>query len=163
MNTVTIILNDEDDTERLGQVLAETIPDGTTLALCGTLGAGKTRLTQAIAVACGVDRGDVVSPTFVLCQKYQAQRTIYHLDAYRINDDDEFLELGVDEYFDSPALTIVEWADRVNDCLPGERIEIQLHVTDSNRRQAVVTSIGDAADDVVSQVQSLWQSASQGT
>lgn len=159
MKTVTISLNDENDTERLGQILAEAVPNGTTLALCGTLGSGKTRLTQAIAVACGVDRGDVVSPTFVLCQQYQARRTIYHLDAYRIKDDDEFLELGVEEYFDSPAITVVEWADRVIDCLPEDRIEIELQVTGDEKRRAVLTAISNEADKVVSVVQSRWRTS----
>jgi tRNA threonylcarbamoyladenosine biosynthesis protein TsaE len=160
MNTITITLNDENKTEQLGRILAEVVPDGSTLALCGTLGAGKTRLAQAFAVACGVARADVVSPTFVLCQQYRARRTIYHLDAYRINDDDEFLELGVDEYFDSPAITIVEWADRVIDCLPMDRVEVELKVTGSECRQAVLTLIGETATDILSLVQSRWQSIS---
>jgi len=158
MKTVTISLNDENDTEHLGQILAEAVPDGTTLALCGTLGSGKTRLTQAIAVACGVDRGDV-SPTFVLCQQYQARRTIYHLDAYRIKDDDEFLELGVEEYFDSPAITIVEWADRVADCLPDDRIEIELQVTGDEEREVVLTARSEDLEEVLQRVQSQWQLA----
>lgn len=159
MKTLSISLHGEDDTERLGRILAEVVPDGTTIALCGTLGAGKTRLTQAIAVACGVERNDVVSPTFVLCQKYQARRTIYHLDAYRIKDDDEFLDLGVEEYFDSPAITIVEWADRVADCLPEDRIEIELQVTGDQERRAVLTAIGAATMDLVSDIQSRWKSS----
>ena len=84
----------EADTDRLGAALAGVLPPGTTIALNGTLGAGKTRLVQAIAAACGIDRQDVVSPTFVLCQRYQGDRMIYHLDAYRLHDDDEFRELG---------------------------------------------------------------------
>ena len=76
------------------------LPDGTTVALCGTLGAGKTRLVQAIAEAAGVDRRDVLSPTFVLIQEYHGRRSIYHIDAYRLRDEDEFLALGPEEYFD---------------------------------------------------------------
>lgn len=157
MNTITIALNDENATEQLGRILAEVVPEGSTLALCGTLGAGKTRLAQAFAVACGVERADVVSPTFVLCQQYRARRTIYHLDAYRIKDDDEFLELGVDEYFDSTAITIVEWADRVIDCLPKDRIEVELMVTGTACRQAVLTLMGETATDIPSLVQSRWR------
>ena len=88
------------------------------LALEGTLGAGKTRLVQAIAAGCGIDPQAVTSPTFVLCQPIPARRLLYHLDAYRIRDLDEFLELGVDEYFEGPGLTLIEWADRVAPCLP---------------------------------------------
>lgn len=159
MQQFTCVLNDETDTERLGQILADAVPDGATIALTGTLAAGKTRLTQAIAVACGVDRGEVVSPTFVLCQQYQARRSIYHLDAYRIGGDDEFLELGVDEYFDSPAITIVEWADRVADCLPNERVEIELNVLGDTRREAKVRSVGETYDAVVAAIERQWRTS----
>ncbi len=98
---------------RLGAALAEVLPDGTTVALCGTLGAGKTRLVQAIAEAAGVDRRNVLSPTFVLIQEYHGRRTVYHIDAYRLRDADEFLALGPEEYFEGDGLVLVEWADRV--------------------------------------------------
>ena len=98
------------------------------VALTGPLGAGKTRLVQAIAAACGVDRRDVVSPTFVLMHEYHGSRPIYHLDAYRLRDSDEFLQLGVEEYFTPPNLMLVEWAERVAECLPGERLEVTIGV-----------------------------------
>ena len=139
----------EADTDRIGAALAAALPPGTTIALCGTLGAGKTRLVQAIAAACGIDREDVVSPTFVLCQRYQGDRTIYHLDAYRLRDDDEFRELGPEEFFESGGLTIVEWADKVADCLPDERIEIDIEVTGATERRFTVRGIGQPCEDIV--------------
>ena len=91
--------------------------------LIGTLGAGKTRLVQAVAAAVGVPRANVTSPTFVLVNEYTGGRLpIYHFDTYRLKDDDEFLNLGPDEYFDSNGLTFVEWADRVADLLPADRV-----------------------------------------
>ena len=98
------------------------------VALSGPLGAGKTRLVQAIAAACGVDRREVVSPTFVLVHEYRGRQPIYHVDAYRLRDDDEFLQLGVDESFGPPNLVFIEWAERVADCLPEERLEITIRV-----------------------------------
>jgi tRNA threonylcarbamoyladenosine biosynthesis protein TsaE len=141
---------DEGDTERLGRALAACLPPGTTVALSGTLGAGKTRLVQAIAAAFGVAEGDVVSPTFVLCQKYAGTRTIYHLDAYRLADDDEFRELGPEEFFESDGLTIIEWGDKVRDCLPEERIEIDIEVTGAASRHFVVRGVGKRYDGVAS-------------
>jgi len=133
---------DEDATATLGAALADVLPDGTTVALCGTLGAGKTRLVQAIAAAAGVDRREVVSPTFMLIQEYHGRRTLYHIDAYRLADEDEFLELGPDEYFEGPAITLVEWADKVSGCLPRERIEIHIEVTGRHRRQFEISAVG---------------------
>jgi tRNA threonylcarbamoyladenosine biosynthesis protein TsaE len=139
----------EADTDRFGVALAAVLPPGTTIALNGTLGAGKTRLVQAIAAGCGVDRQDVVSPTFVLCQRYQGDRTIYHLDAYRLRDDDEFRELGPEEFFDSDGLTIIEWADKVADCLPEERIEIDIEVTGATERRFTLRGLGKPLEKVV--------------
>lgn len=130
------------DTDRLGAALAAELPPRTVIALSGTLGAGKTRLVQAIAAACGIDREEVVSPTFVLCQQYVGSRVIYHLDAYRLHDEDEFLELGVEEYLTSDAVTIIEWAEKVVGCLPPERVEIEIVVSGPDSRQFVIRSVG---------------------
>jgi tRNA threonylcarbamoyladenosine biosynthesis protein TsaE len=135
-------VRDEAGTEALGTALSEVLPEGSTIALCGTLGAGKTRLVQAIAEASGIQRRDVVSPTFVLAQEYHGQRLIYHLDAYRLRDEDEFLELGPEEYFESPGLTFIEWADRVERCLPEERIDILIEVTGNGSRRFRLTAHG---------------------
>lgn len=132
----------EADTIWLGSALERFLPPGAVVALSGTLGAGKTRLVQAIAEAAGVDRRSVVSPTFVLIQEYQGRRAIYHIDAYRLRDDDEFLALGPEEYFDSNGLTLVEWADRVEACLPRERIEVEIEVTGENARRFTIRTTG---------------------
>ncbi|MFO0820322.1 MAG: tRNA (adenosine(37)-N6)-threonylcarbamoyltransferase complex ATPase subunit type 1 TsaE [Pirellulales bacterium] len=131
----TFRARDEEDTRRLGAALAEALPDGATLALCGTLGAGKTRLVQAITDACGIPREQVVSPTFILCHEYHGRRTIYHLDAYRLRDSDEFLALGVEEFLAGPGITLIEWADRVDDALPRERWKVDIVVTGETTRR----------------------------
>ena len=147
--------SDEAATDALGRVLAEVLPPGTTVALRGTLGAGKTRLTQAIAAAAGIDRGDVISPTFVLAREYYGRRTLYHIDAYRLEDEDEFEELGPDEYFESDGITLIEWADRVEGCLPREYVEIDIDITGSNTRRFVITAIGERYASAVGQCEEL--------
>lgn len=133
----------EEATGRLGEALAEALPDGTVVALCGTLGAGKTRLTQAVAEALGIDRREVLSPTFVLVQEHHGSRSLYHFDVYRVRDEDEFEALGPEEYFDRDGLVLIEWADRVAGSLPRERIEIQIEVTGPDSRRFEITAIGD--------------------
>jgi tRNA threonylcarbamoyladenosine biosynthesis protein TsaE len=133
---------DEAATAALGAALAEALPKGGTVALYGTLGAGKTQLVQAIAEAAGVERRNVVSPTFVIIQEHQGRLPIYHIDAYRLRDEDEFLQLGPDEYFESDGLVLIEWADRVLGCLPGDRVEIRITVTGEQSRQFEITAIG---------------------
>jgi len=141
MEEFEFLARDESDTDRLGAALAAALPAGTTVALIGTLGAGKTRLVQAFAAACGVPREEATSPTFVLVNQYYGQRPIYHIDVYRVRDEDEFLELGPDEYFESDGVTFVEWADRVSACLPEDRLEIHCEaVSQTERRFNVRTS-----------------------
>jgi len=143
MNRFCFQAQNEDDTRRLGAALANVLPAGTPVALMGTLGAGKTRLVQAIAQGRGVPPDTVVSPTFVLCQEYQGRRRmLYHMDAYRLKDDDEFLQLGPEEYFESDGITLVEWADRVIDCLPPDRIEIHIEVAGETVRRFEVVGVG---------------------
>jgi tRNA threonylcarbamoyladenosine biosynthesis protein TsaE len=102
---------------------------------------------QALAAASAVPPDTVTSPTFVLCQHHHGTRTLYHLDAYRLRDEDEFLQLGPEEYFDSDGITLVEWADRVLDCLPDERLEIHIEVgADNSREFRLITDDPTLAD-----------------
>ncbi len=136
------VAEDENATARLGTALADCLPAGTTVALIGTLGAGKTRLVQSIGQACGVPEDSVTSPTFVLCQHYYGKRTLYHLDTYRLRDEDEFLQLGPEEYFDSDGITLIEWADRVIDCLPDERLEVHISIGPGETREFRLVALG---------------------
>ena len=141
--------DNEAATAALGHALADVLPPGTTVALLGTLGAGKTRLVQAIAEGLGVNRRDVVSPTFVLIQEHRGRRMIYHIDAYRLRDDDEFLQLGPDEYFESDGLVLIEWADRVAGSLPREYVEIRVEVTGVESRRFEIRAIGRRYEEVL--------------
>lgn len=143
MEPLIVEVADEEQTAALGRRLGESLPDGTVVALCGTLGAGKTRLAQAVAAGCGIDPRQVVSPTFVLIQEHQGHRPLYHLDAYRIRDEDEFAALGPEEYFERDGLTLIEWADRVPNCLPPERLEIQVEVTGDTSRRFTLIAHGE--------------------
>lgn len=138
------------NTDRLGAALAAALPDGAIVALCGTLGAGKTRLVQALAAACGIDRSEVTSPTFVLCQEHFGSRTLYHFDVYRLSGDDEFQRLGPQEYFSAGGITLIEWADKVAASLPDERLEIAIAVTGETTRQFTLRAWGDEMEAAIS-------------
>ena len=138
----SFLISNESETERFGRLLAETLPAGTVVALNGTLGAGKTRLVRAVAEALGVAEGEVQSPTFVLIREYDSSPPIYHFDAYRLRDEDEFAELGPDEYFDADGLSFVEWANRVETALPSDRLEIALEVLSETERRVTLQAHG---------------------
>ncbi len=153
MSEFLFLADCEKETARLGKLLADVLPAGTVVALVGTLGAGKTRLVQAVAGALGVPREEVTSPTFVLMNEYVGGRLpVYHFDAYRLRDEDEFLELGPEEYFDGPGLTFVEWADRVENCLPTDFLRIEIEVTGDTQRRFMISA---SSPTLVSLVKSL--------
>lgn len=154
MSQWTFTARSEAETDTLGARLAEVLTPGTVVALVGTLGAGKTRLVQAVAVALGVPEEEVTSPTFVLVNEYLGGRLpVYHFDAYRLKDEDEFLELGPEEYFDGEGITFVEWADRVESCLPREYVTIEAKVTGDTQREFAVHSNSQDLTDFLAQIQ----------
>jgi len=155
MNQLVFEAADEAATRAFGAALAEVLPPGTTVALRGTLGAGKTRLVQAVAAACGVPQGAVISPSFVLIHEYSGQRQLYHIDAYRLRDEQEFFDLGPEEYFDSQGITFVEWADRIAQCLPQQRLEIDIEVTGPHSRRFVLSASGGELQEVPAKLEQL--------
>jgi tRNA threonylcarbamoyladenosine biosynthesis protein TsaE len=134
--------HEERDTEALGTALGNALGGGGVVALVGTLGAGKTRLVQSIAVALGADRRLVNSPTFILIQEYEAALPIYHCDTYRLRNVEEFLDLGIDEILQSGGVCLVEWADRVAEVLPADHLRIEIEVTGATSRQFRINASG---------------------
>jgi len=129
----------EADTDRLGELIGRASEPGDVLALVGTLGAGKTRLVQGIAVALGNAPESITSPTFVLVNEYRAGRLpVYHFDVYRLVDEDEFLALGPDEYFDGDGITLVEWGDKVEAVLPSRVTRVNIELADHDERSILV-------------------------
>jgi len=126
------------ETDLVGQKIFEILPSQCVVALNGTLGAGKTRLVQAIAQAAGIDPTGVSSPTYVLIHEYQGTVPIYHFDVYRLKNTDEFLQLGAEEYFDRPGLSLIEWGDRVESVLPREHFTIHIEILGENSRKFVL-------------------------
>ena len=124
--------------------------DGWVIGLDGTLGAGKTTLVQSIVRRLSPDVS-VTSPTFTIWQSYRCGGSdsvepfpLHHLDAYRIDDLDAWDELGVDEAIAAGGhVTLIEWADRVGDALPGSAIRLRIDIADVHHR--IVTIDGGPA------------------
>jgi len=137
------------DTQRLGTALAAALLPGSVVALMGELGAGKTRLVQAVCEALGIDRTSVTSPTFMLLQEYEGRLPVYHFDAYRLKDTDEFLELGAEELFEGDGVCLIEWADRIADSLPEDRLTIHIDIVGETERRFDVAAYGDTSSAVL--------------
>lgn len=141
-HAVEIDCLNEADTERFGDAFSRVLESGAVVALCGNLGAGKTRLVRAMAAGLGVDRAEVRSPTFLLIQEYAGRVPVYHFDTYRLRDVDEFEQLGADELLDSDGICLVEWADRVEETLPGDRLTVEIEITGETARRFRVSAGG---------------------
>lgn len=107
-----------EDTRGIGQQLGRTAQPGELYALIGDLGVGKTVLTQGIAEGLGIAE-PICSPTFTIVQVYEEGRIpFYHFDVYRIGDIGEMDEIGYEDYFYGDGLTMVEWANLIEELLP---------------------------------------------
>ena len=127
----------------LGERLAAHFRTGDIVALYGDLGAGKTHLVKGVAQALGVPSEQVSSPTFTLVHEYAGEHPIYHIDAYRVEDPDEFYELGYEDYFYGDGVCLIEWPARIKALLPDATIRLRLtHQGGDHRR---IEQIAEAA------------------
>ena len=113
-----LIIRNENDTRDFAFKLAEELKAGDIVALVGDLGTGKTTLTQYIAKALGIDEY-ITSPTFNIVSEYHSGRLpLYHFDVYRLCDIEDMYEIGYEEYFFGQGVSIIEWADMVEEIIP---------------------------------------------
>lgn len=105
---VTFISKNTDDTEYLAKKVAEKLKGGDVILLNGDLGAGKTTFTKGLAKALSIDEV-VTSPTFTFMKEYKGKFDLYHFDMYRVEDEDELYELGLNEYLYMQGICVIEW------------------------------------------------------
>jgi tRNA threonylcarbamoyl adenosine modification protein YjeE len=133
-----IALANEAATAALGTQIAAALKPGDVVALAGDLGAGKTTLARAMLRALGVGE-DVPSPTFTLVQHYESPRlNIDHFDLYRIEDESEVEQLGLEEALHDGA-ALIEWPERAGTRLPPEILRIELEIAGAHSRRAIVS------------------------
>jgi tRNA threonylcarbamoyladenosine biosynthesis protein TsaE len=143
VTTLTLEPATLDETEEFGRRLGRHLFAGAVIGLIGPLGAGKTQLVRAIAEGLEIaDPRIVSSPTFVLIQEYDARLPIYHFDAYRLPSVAAFEELGAQEYFAGDGVCLVEWADRVQQVLPAERLDVRFTIIGETARCIGITAHG---------------------
>lgn len=123
-------------TRALGERFAGNLEPGAVVALEGELGAGKTCFVQGMARGLGVSkRAFVRSPSFTILNQYDGTRTLYHLDFYRLNHEDDLGDLGLEEFFDGDGITVIEWADKFETALPDRTVHVRFGIIDENTRE----------------------------
>ena len=130
-----VITEGPEETVRLGEELAHMLRPGDVVALVGELGSGKTTLVKGIAQGLFV-KEPVISPSFLLARSYRGRMPLHHLDAYRVNSPEELVEVGLLELLPpEEGVTVVEWADRVEELIPPGSLWIHLEHLDGDRRR----------------------------
>ena len=144
-----------DDTKKLGEKIGFILKPGDIICLIGDLGTGKTTLTQAIAKGMGI-KDQVSSATFTLIREYYSKVNLYHFDVYRL-DQCQSDYLGFDEYFFSEdGACVIEWADRIEDLLPEDRLEIRIKRISENEREFDIEAKGERSEEILGVIFSCW-------
>ncbi|MDO4320819.1 MAG: tRNA (adenosine(37)-N6)-threonylcarbamoyltransferase complex ATPase subunit type 1 TsaE [Bacteroidales bacterium] len=140
--TITIHVASTADLPGAARRFVELMGDETVYAFTGEMGAGKTTFISALAQALGVDPEEANSPSFAIVNEYRSDTTaelIYHFDLYRLENLEEALDMGIEDYLDSGALCLIEWPGMVEDILPDDTVRVDIKVNDDLSRDITVT------------------------
>ena len=141
---------DESDTLELAQnIESEKFPN-MVICLNGELGSGKTVFVKGFASSLGLSE-NITSPTFNIVKEYPTgELPLYHIDAYRLEDKKD--NIGISDYFNKDGVTIIEWAELIEDLLPEERLDIEFRLIDENTRVLILRPYGKLYEDICESV-----------
>lgn len=130
-----LLTSSAEETESLGERLAESLPSDSILALAGDLGTGKTTLVRGLARGLGI-KGNITSPTYTIYSIYEGKRQLVHMDAYRLGGTEDLEPLMLEEFLHSPFLIALEWPGNVPDFLPElPRCTLSLEILSDGRHR----------------------------
>lgn len=140
-----LFTSNAEETREIGRQIGAIASPASVLALVGPLGAGKTQMAKGVAAGLGIG-GVVNSPTFVLMNEHLGRLRMYHIDAYRLDDPEDALGAGLIDDRQADGVVVIEWADRLAEWLPHERLEIHLEPLprEPDRRRLRWIAFGDA-------------------
>jgi tRNA threonylcarbamoyladenosine biosynthesis protein TsaE len=143
------IINNVEDTLKLGKQLGTKVNPGDIICINGDLGAGKTHFTKGIAKGLGIE-DHITSPTFTIVNEYEGGRLkLYHFDVYRVNDPDEIYAIGFDEYIFAKGVSVIEWSDYISELIPEDFLSVhisKLQEQGENFRKIVLIPHGNRYD-----------------
>lgn len=131
---LTFITHSPEETIALGEKIGSKLVKGDVIAMQGTLAAGKTTITKGIAKALGIDE-TITSPTFCLISEYYGKMPLYHMDVYRLEGGEDFVNLGTDEMIYGDGVSIIEWSEKIMNELPKRTIILKITPQDDGSRK----------------------------
>ncbi|MPQ43559.1 tRNA (adenosine(37)-N6)-threonylcarbamoyltransferase complex ATPase subunit type 1 TsaE [Clostridium tarantellae] len=143
------IVNNVEQTISIGKQLGSLVKNGDIICLTGNLGTGKTHISKGIASGLNITE-HITSPTFNIVNEYHSGRiSLYHFDVYRVNDPTEIDAIGFDEYIFGNGVSLIEWANYIEELIPQEYIYInikKLPEIGENYRKITIKAYGDRYD-----------------
>jgi tRNA threonylcarbamoyladenosine biosynthesis protein TsaE len=141
------------ETIRIGKSIGSQLLPGDVVALVGELGAGKTQFIKGLAAGAGIrNPAYISSPSFTVINEYPGKMTFYHVDLFRLGEEKEAEELGLEEYFQSKGITAIEWADKIPSLFPKELLLIRIAYAGRNRRSLEIIGNGKHYEEIVNQL-----------
>lgn len=134
-------------TQRLAARLGPYLRAGDVVALYGDLGAGKTCFVQGLAVGMGIHE-HVTSPTFILVRTHRGTPALCHADAYRLQSPEELEDLGLEDLL-AEAVLAIEWAEKIREALPADRIEVSFRILDDDGRELTLCAGGERSEAIL--------------
>lgn len=125
-----------EETIELGKKIGALLQKGDIIALQGTLAAGKTTITKGIALALGV-QDEITSPTFCLISEYEGKIPLYHMDVYRLDGGEDFINLGAEDLIYGNGVSLIEWSEKVMDELPKKTIILKLEAIEGTTERTI--------------------------
>lgn len=138
MTKSIITVDSLDQLPEAAEKFIDLMGDNTIFAFYGEMGAGKTTFINALSKALGVEEDFTSSPSFSIINEYRSDTTaelIYHFDLYRLENLEEAFDIGIEDYFDSGALCLLEWPERVEDILPDDTVKVTIEELPDGKRQ----------------------------
>ncbi|NLN49113.1 MAG: tRNA (adenosine(37)-N6)-threonylcarbamoyltransferase complex ATPase subunit type 1 TsaE [Clostridiales bacterium] len=150
---LTFISNSFEDTINIAMEISKHLFAGSVVCLSGDLGVGKTAFTQGIGKGLGI-KEYITSPTYTIINEYYSGRIpLYHFDVYRLENSEEMMELGCDEYLYGNGATVIEWADNVYDIIPDHRLWITISSTgEPDKRLMQIEAVGNKYKDILKEL-----------
>ena len=148
---LNIKTNKVEETIELGRNLGRCLRPGVVVLLKGDLGAGKTHFSKGVALGLNIT-DHITSPTYNLINEYEGSLHLYHMDLYRLADEEEAYELGLEEYFLGSGVSLVEWPDRAESLLPDNLIEVKIAKGDTEEREFTFIGIGPDEEKIIEEL-----------